>query len=260
MREEQPIGLGSGLAGVILVVVIAWALAAVLMLAGTLTNAQQINQRVKLVNAQVGPIDKNLAFVKLAGRTGRISAHIEYAARNLSGELTQIVAVAGSIDAKANSILGHAQTINGIATSINTTVHGINHTVNLINGNVQSISGSVLSIGASVASIHSRVGTIAGAVGPIGSTGTSINADVTQIHSRLGATLTTARAIRIGVVAINDRANVIIGLARLLKSDFDNILAGVGTMNGTATILGHANSIDCSRVINLLGPTQDCNH
>jgi hypothetical protein len=44
-----------------------------------------------------------------------------------------------------------------------------------------------------------------------------------------------------------------------IKSDFDGILTNVGTANGTATVVGHANSIDCSAVINLLGKSTDCN-
>ncbi len=265
MREERTIGLGSGLAGVILVIVIAWALAAVLMLTGTLTNARQINKRVKLVNAQVGPIDKNLASVALAGRTGRIAAKINSAARPLVGELSQVITAAGHIDATAGTILTTAGSINGVVNTINSnaraingTVHAINATVNSINGHVQAIAGSVASIGGSVSSIHGRVVTVESVVGPIGASDGSINANVTRIRANLGTTLSTARQIRVGVIDINNRAQVVIGLAKLLKSDFDRILAGVGTGNGTGTIHGHANSIDCSRLINLLGPTPSC--
>lgn len=267
MREQRPpIALGPGLAGAILVIVVAWALAAVLMLTGTLTNAREINRRVKLVNAQVGPIYKNLAFVKLAQRTGRISAKIRLAAQNLSTELNQVIASAGDIDTKVASILTKARSINGTVGSINGNVvaingnaHAINGTVHSINSNVQSISASVASIGGRVASIHSRVDTVAGAVGPVGAHDKSINADVTLIRARLGTTLTTAQSIRGGVVGINNHADAVIALAQALKGDFDNVISTVGTAINTATILGHANSIDCSALINLLGPTQSCN-
>jgi prefoldin subunit 5 len=258
MREERTIGLGPGLAGFILVIIIAWALAAVLMLTGTLTNARQINQRVKLVNAQVGPIDSNLASVQLAGRTGRISAQIKLAAANLSGELNQVISAAGHIDAKVGSILTTARSINTVVTSINSTAHAINNTVHAIGSNVQSISASVAGIGASVGSIHSRVATVEGAVGAVGATDQSINADVTRIQANLAATLRNSHSIRDGIVAINGRADTIIGLSRQLKSDFDNVLAAVGTAIGGPTIIGHANSIDCSRLINLVGPTTGC--
>ncbi len=293
MREERTIGLGSGLAGVVLVIVIAWALAAVLMLTGTLTNARQINRRVKLVNAQVGPIDNNLASVKLAGRTGRIAKKIDLAAEPLSGELNQVITTAGSINTKVGSILSKAQSINGVVTAINTTAnainananainakahsinatvhsinanalsinataHSINSNVHSINSHVQAIGGSVASIGGNVASIHARVVAIQGVVGPARATDRSINANVTRIHNNLGKILTTANAARHGIMGINQRADVVIGLVRALKGDFDIILAGVGTALNTPTILGHANSIDCSRLLNFLGPTTGC--
>ncbi len=293
MREERTIGLGSGLAGVVLVIVIAWALAAVLMLTGTLTNARQINRRVKLVNAQVGPIDNNLASVKLAGRTGRIAKKIDLAAEPLSGELNQVITTAGSINTKVGSILSKAQSINGVVTAINTTakainananainatVHSINATVHSINANalsinatahsinsnvhsinshVQAIGGSVASIGGSVASIRARVVAIQGVVGPARATDRSINANANRIYGNLGKILTTANAARHGIMGINQRADVVIRLVRALKGDFDIILAGVGTALNTPTILGHANSIDCSRLLNFLGPTTGC--
>lgn len=265
MQEGHRVGLGPGLAGFVLVVVVAWALAAVLLLTGTLTNARQINNRVKLVNAQVGPIDQNLSFVKLAGTTGRVSGEILQAARPLSGQATQIITAAGHIQRNASAILTTARSINGVvhqingnATAINGTVHAIGGNVSSIGSSVSSISSSVSSIGGNVGSIHSRVATVEGAVGPVGATDKSINADVTSIHSSLAKINTTAHSIRPGIVAINGRADVIIGLSQLLKSDFDNVLALVGTTIGTPTILGHANSIDCAPLINLLGATQSC--
>ena len=293
MREERTIGLGSGLAGVVLVIVIAWALAAVLMLTGTLTNARQINRRVKLVNAQVGPIDNNLASVKLAGRTGRIAKKIDLAAEPLSGELNQVITTAGSINTKVGSILSKAQSINGVVTAINTTAnainananainakahsinatvhsinanalsinataHSINSNVHSINSHVQAIGGSVASIGGNVASIRARVVAIQGVVGPARATDRSINANANRIHNNLGKILTTANAARHGIMGINQRADVVIRLVRALKGDFDIILAGVGTALNTPTILGHANSIDCSRLLNFLGPTTGC--
>jgi len=293
VREERTIGLGSGLAGVVLVIVIAWALAAVLMLTGTLTNARQINRRVKLVNAQVGPIDNNLASVKLAGRTGRIAKKIDLAAEPLSGELNQVITTAGSINTKVGSILSKAQSINGVVTAINTTAnainananainatahsinatahsinanalsinataHSINSNVHSINSHVQAIGGSVASIGGNVASIRARVVAIQGVVGPARATDRSINANANRIDGNLGKILTTADAARHGVMGINQRADVVIRLVRALKGDFDIILAGVGTALNTPTILGHANSIDCSRLLNFLGPTTGC--
>jgi methyl-accepting chemotaxis protein len=228
------------------------------MLAGTLTNARQIRHRVTLVNQQVGPIDKNLENVALAGRTGRIAQQINLAAKDLSGDLNQVIDVAGKIDQKASSILTTARSINGVVTSINSVARGINATVQSIGSNVSSIGASVASIGGSVASIHGRVATIEGVVGPTGAQDGSINANVTRIHDNLGTTLGRVVSIRDGVVAINGRADTIIGLSKALHGDLSSVFSIVGSGLRTATILGHANSIDCARLINLLGRTQSC--
>ena len=272
MTEERKIGLGPGLAGFILVVVIAWALAAVLMLTGTLTNARQINQRVKVIDAWAPPVKQNLSSVALAARTGRISAQINQAAQPLSGELSQVLVNADAINKKVGLILGHAHSINGTVNSINSnarqinaSVHGINGTVHSINSNVQSIGASVSSIGASVDSIHARVSTIQGAVGPIAATDSSINGDIGSINGDIGSINGDFGGILSNVISIRDRLSLasdkvagIINLAGAIKSDFDKVLAGLGTALGTATIVGHANSIDCSRLINALGPTRGC--
>lgn len=290
MREPKPpIHLGSGLAGFVLVLVIIWALAAVLMLTGTLTNARQINRRVKLVNAQLDPIDKNLRFVKLAATTARVSGEIKTRAMPLTGEAGQIVGLVGSINSKGTAILDRAHSINGLVNTINGsvqvingTVHTINRTANTINGtvqsinsnvnsiggNVQSVSGSVASVGSHVSTIQSNVVKVQSVVGPQATGGTSINADVRRIFTKLGTIRSTAESIKgthgnpnrpgNGVFGINDRAEKIIGQSRLLKGDFNTIQTNVGTMVGGGTVLGHANSIDCSTVVNLLGPTTDC--
>ncbi|HLJ09286.1 MAG TPA: hypothetical protein VKX24_12175, partial [Acidimicrobiia bacterium] len=49
-----------GLAGKILVGVVAWALGAVLLLTSTLVSAQQIDSRVERIRHTVSPIDHNL--------------------------------------------------------------------------------------------------------------------------------------------------------------------------------------------------------
>ena len=61
----------TGLAGKILVGVIAWALGAVLLLTNTLVAAQQIDNRVDRITHTVGPIDHDLDSVNLAAETNR---------------------------------------------------------------------------------------------------------------------------------------------------------------------------------------------
>src|SRR5438094_7068122 len=106
-----------GLAGQILVGVIAWALVAVVMLTRTLVSAQQIDDRVFTIKNTVSPIDHNLDSVALAVKTNDIAGQILTAAKPLSGQLDQVVKSATSIDTSAASI-------NGTAGSINQTVHG----------------------------------------------------------------------------------------------------------------------------------------
>jgi hypothetical protein len=50
-----------------------------------------------------------------------------------------------------------------------------------------------------------------------------------------------------------------------IKGDLDQILTNVGLKNGTPSVTGHANSIDCANIFQLkiaglstLGPTADC--
>ena len=94
----------AGLAGKILVGVIAWALGAVLLLTNTLVAAQQIDTRVDRITHTVTPIDHNLDSVKLAAETNRIAGEILVAAKPLSGQADQIIQTTASIDGTAKAI------------------------------------------------------------------------------------------------------------------------------------------------------------
>ena len=296
MPTQRPtLGLAPALPGIVLVIVIAWALAAVLMLTGTLINAREIKDDVDVINGQVSPIEKDLQSVALAAKTVDISSGINAAAKPLSAQATQILQAAQRIDATARSILNTAGTINQTAKTINNTVRQIEANVITINGRVQAIGGLVGSIfsrvqtiGGRVASIHNLVGrqgatdasSIAGNVQRILRTATDLD-PVVQSIDQGGSTG--------GVAAINVRADRAIAGAAGIKSDFDQILAnvGFGFINGApdhgtpshAAIHGHANSIDCSRLLNdaivglpaipplipapvglVGGPTAYCNH
>ncbi len=75
----------TGLAGQILVGVVAWALGAVLLLTNTLVAAQQIDSRVDRITHTVGPIDHDLDSVSLAAETNRIAGEINTAANAAVG-------------------------------------------------------------------------------------------------------------------------------------------------------------------------------
>jgi len=260
MPTRRPsLGTAPLLPGILLVIIIFWALAAVLMLTGTLINAREIKDTVDVINSQVQPIDKDLDSVKLAGETVKISGGIDKAAKPLSRQATQvnsaakainttaqkILVTAGSINRIVKQINGTATAINGQVTSINGTVVSINGTVNAIGGNVSSISGKVSSIGGSVGSINSRARRIRAGVGPINASGGTtinglvgsilrtfkpLNRTVENIESGSSAFDTVSRGggDQDGVDNINRRAQTAIGSIGLIKADFDGILGNVG--------------------------------
>ena len=260
MPTQRPsLGLAPALPGIVLVIVIAWALAAVLMLTGTLINAREINDTVGVINSQVSPIEKDLRYVALAARTVEISGRINAAAQPLSGQANQILGAANRINATARSILNTAGTINQTVRQINTTVRSIQ-------GNVISISGAVAAIGGNVGSIFGRVQSIGGQVasirrlvGPQNARDQSINANVARISGTFNRLEPLVRGIYTqnvtgGVFAINVRGDRLISTVAPIKSDFVGILQQVGSGNPAAghgaTIHGHANSIDCAPLLN----------
>lgn len=244
-----------GLAGALLIVVIVWALAAVLMLTGTLISARTIDRDVKIITPETGNIGHNTHLIELAKTTAIVSGKILKAAEPLSGQASQILAAAKTIDGTVNEILNTAHTIN-------TTVAAINGTVASINGNAASIDSHIRSIGSAVSGIHGHVLNINSDVHSINSSAGEINSRLKGVLADTGVILSRVGDIRKRVVRINGQAQTGIDAATAILGDFDGILAGVGTKNGTRTVLGHANSIDCSNLLNtaLLGaPTAECN-
>jgi prophage DNA circulation protein len=213
----------AGLAGKILVGVIAWALGAVLLLTNTLVAAQQIDTRVDRITHTVGPIDHNLDSVELASKTNAVAEQILAAAKPLSGQAGQIVDATTSIDASAKSIdsavgqIGNSvQGIDGSARSINTNVLDINKTVKDINGTAKTISGTVIGIDRNVSSIGGSVKGISASLAAVLGLAEQIRGD----HAVSGPT-------GVGIAAINRRADAIINLVRAIKGDTENILATV---------------------------------
>jgi len=212
----------TGMAERILVGVIAWALAAVVMLTSTLVSAQRIDKKVAFITTQVSPIDHNLDSVKLAVTTNQIARDILTAAKPLSGQLDEVV---GS----TKSIIGEAASIDQTAGEINKTVNSINATAGEINGSALAINGKVLGINGTVQTIQSNAN--------------SINGSVHSIGGYFGAILDTVRVIRGdhkvdglggGLAGAARRVDVLIGLVTGIKGDTGNILAKVGTIETSA--------------------------
>jgi uncharacterized protein YoxC len=251
------LGLATMLPGVMLVIIIFWALAAVLMLTGTLINAREIDDTVDVINAQVSStdgIDKDLDNVKELVSVRRDVVEIREAAEPLTRQADQIISAAGSINRRARSILGTAGSINETADSINTTVRSINTSVGSIGSSVVQINQRVGTIGGSVGQINRTARSILTAVGPPGATDpSSIKASVNRILRQLTALHPETRSIDRGVAAINGRADRAIDTVRGIKGDFEGIRSGVNKIDA------HANSIDCATLLNIIGRTQGCN-
>jgi methyl-accepting chemotaxis protein len=212
----------TGMAELILVGVIAWALAAVVMLTGTLVSAKEIDKKVAYIRSQVSPIDHNLDSVKLAATTNQIATDILTAAKPLSGQLGEVV---GS----TKSIIGEASSIDQTAGQINTTVNSISANAGEINGSALAINGKVQAINGSVQSIQTNAN--------------SINSTVHGIGNNFGGILDTVRQIRGdhkveglggGLAGAARRVDVLIGLVTGVKDDTGNILAKVGTIGTSA--------------------------
>jgi methyl-accepting chemotaxis protein len=249
LARTRRFGDESGLAGKLLVGVIAWALGAVLLLTNTLVAAQQIDTRVDRITHTVGPIDHDLDAVTLAAETDRIAQRILAAAKPLSGQVDQVVQATGSIDDSAQSIdtaVGQiGNSVGGIdanARSINANVLDINRTVKDINGTAKAISSTVNGIDGNVAGIGGTVKNIGGSLAAVLGVAREIRGDHTAPASGFGS----------GIAGINRRADAIIGLAQSIKGDTGNILASVLNIEKSAkSIADKADQIPSLPVMSL---------
>jgi len=224
---------------IMLVVVVAWALFAVTMLTGTLLTAQRIDNRVGVINDQVGPIDEDLDAVVLAVETGRIAGEINKAAKPLTGQFTQVVQIGDGIEADAVSINERTKAINTNVKSINSTVTSINSTVGEINSTVGEIGTNVDQISASIGSVNSAVG--------------EINSSVNGISGSFVGIIGEVRSIDPEAAGINIRAGVVTDIGRAIKADTEAILPVVEDINANAAAI--AGSILLLRDIDLLNQT-----
>jgi len=241
-----------GFAGIMLVLIIVWALAAVLMLTGTLVAANRIDDTVVDIKPIVSDINKDTALVRLAKRTERLSGRIDKAAKPLTGELTKTLAAAKRIDTTAKSI------DRGLATTLSR-ANEINGNVLLIGGTVGGINGNVSDIGSSVQAIGRNAQSISASARSISASAASINASVRGIRGSGQTILSRVVVIDGAVAAINRRAITIREIAQSLGMDLNETLKLVGSNSGRNTIGGHANSIDCSTVFQATGSNEACN-
>ncbi len=250
---------------VVLVILIAWALLSVMFLTGTLLAARSIDRSVAVIKPNVDEIGTEAGFIDQARTIQNTSTKINRAAAPLSGRLATTLEIASKgIDPKLKRILGKVGQINSVADEINGTVLQIGGTVDQIFGSASAINSSVGSIGGSVQRIQRSAQEINGSARSILSSGNSI--------------LTRVNTIDRGVnTIVGDLATQINSTAEGIKRDSRGIDEEVGQQGRggpfPSTIVGHANSIDCSPGLTaggilssagigggldgLLGPVQD---
>ncbi len=190
-----------GLVGVILTIVIVFALIAVVQLTRTLEAAQQINTRVLDITGSVKGANSNLNTgcdpAKAAGcsdalpvlsQTEAIVTQINDAAKPLSAQAGQVLTAANSINTSASAILATASSINGTVHAINSSVASIGSNVGSIAGSLNGVNADVSNVKQGVADINTRADTIIGLVN-------GIKGDTGAISATAGGILTQAHGI-----------------------------------------------------------------
>jgi methyl-accepting chemotaxis protein len=192
-----------GLVGVILTIVIVWALVAVIMLTRTLVAAQRIQSTVVGIKGSVTSANSHLntgcnpqqanstcssTALPVLTQTETVASQINDAAKPLTGQLSQVVTAANSINATVSQILANATSING-------TVHTINSSATSIGGSVNSIGSSLNAVNADVVNIQQGVGAINQRADTIIALVQGIKGDTAAINGQAGAILVQAQGI-----------------------------------------------------------------
>lgn len=213
------------LPGIMLIIVILWALTAVIFLTGTLAAANRIESRVGQINTSLTPINSKLNTVPVLAKVSDSANQIRDAAANLSPTIGRIADSAGTID---------------------TSLKQVNDAVGPINKSAKQVNASVVTINNSVRPIN------AGLANVVGLTGT-INGSVRSINDELTGTLNQALLAKGRVVLINDEAADVILSARGIKGDTGSISAIVGVAGIPRTINHNAFGIETSPLLLRLG-------
>jgi ABC-type transporter Mla subunit MlaD len=152
-----------GQAGIALIIVIAWALTAVVMLTRTLVSAQQIDRRVNTITTSLHEVHDETALVSELVKTEKTAAAILAAAKPLTGMLATVDDTAkhidqtvGTIEPNAASINTTVGSINGNVASILSTARSIDGTLRTITGQASTINGLVVLIKADTAAIQDQ--------------------------------------------------------------------------------------------------------
>jgi methyl-accepting chemotaxis protein len=124
------------LPAIMLVIVIIWALTAVIFLTGILATANRIENRVNVINSALTPTAHKLTILPVLNNVVDNANQIRDAAANLSPTIGRISTSAASIDESLKSV-------NNTVPSINKSAKDINASVSKIHSNVTSIASTL---------------------------------------------------------------------------------------------------------------------
>ncbi|MGH3867144.1 MAG: hypothetical protein ACRDQ4_13570 [Pseudonocardiaceae bacterium] len=206
-------------------IVILWALTAVIFLTGILAAANRIESRVGTINSSLTPVNSKLNTVPVLTNVTETANQIRDAAANLSPTIGRIVDSASSIDSSLKQV---------------------NDAVGPINKSAKQINGSVLLINGSVRQIAPNLVTVLG-------NAKSINAHVHSIDGELAKTLDNVYDIRSRVVVVTGQADDVIRTAKDIKGDTGFVRQQVGTAGFIGTVNGNAFGIETSPILLRLG-------
>jgi hypothetical protein len=206
----------TALPGIMLVIVILWALVAVIFLTGILAAANRIESRVGVINSALTPINSKLNTVPVLTQVSDTANQIRDAAANLSPTIGRIANNASTIDASLKSV---------------------NEAVGPINKSAKQINASVLEINSAVQTIGPNLTTVLG-------NARSINSSVHSIDGELAGTLDNVYDIRARVVTVTGQADDINRSAKTIDGDTSIISNTVGTAPFRGTVNGNAYAIE----------------
>jgi hypothetical protein len=135
-----------GQAGIALIIVIAWALSAVLILTRTLVAAQEINSKVTVITGKLAGAKSDTAYVAQLNTIENTANQILAAAAPLTGQIDVIDKTAKHIDQQVDGITPPVQTINA-------TVHVIHDQVGTILSTANNIKGILATIRSTQSSV-----------------------------------------------------------------------------------------------------------
>jgi hypothetical protein len=209
------------LPGIMLVIVILWALTAVIFLTGILAAANRIESRVGVINNALTPINTKLNTVPILSQVTDTANKIRDAAANLSPTVGRISESASSIDSSLKQVNDSVGPINKAVKQINTSALAINNSVRMIAPNLVTVLDSAR----------------------------SINGHVHSIDGELAGTLDNVYDIRSRVVVATGQADDIIRNAQAIKGDTGFVRAVVGTAGFIGTVNGDAYAIETSPLL-----------